>query len=213
MEETMADSPATPDLGFSPKGLFIGGTWHESASGKTFESINPSNRESLGDVPYAEERDVDRAVTAAAAAFEDWSRMPVAERSALLEQLADRMMAERATIALLDSVDSGNALKGMAGDVDWSAETYKYFGVLARELKGETSAHYPRHLNFTRRQPYGVVAKINPFNHPFRFCAEKSAAALAAGNTVVVKAAEQAPLSSLKFAEICEAVLDRKSVV
>jgi betaine-aldehyde dehydrogenase len=203
----MTDSVTTPDLGFAPKGLFIGGEWQDSASGKTFESINPSNRDKLGEVPYADERDVDRAVGAARTAFEEWSRMPIAERAGLLEQLAERMRAERATIALLDAVDSGNAIKGMAGDVDWSADTYKYFAGLVREIKGETAAHFPRHLNFTRRQPYGVVAKINPFNHPFRFCAEKSAAALAAGNTVVVKAAEQAPLSSLKFAELCESVL------
>ena len=101
----------------------------------------------------------------------------------------------------------GNALSGMVGDVDWTVDTLRYFAGLVTEIKGETSSYGPRHLNFTRRQPYGVVAKINAFNHPFRFCAEKAAAALAAGNTVVVKAADQAPLSSLRFAELCEGIL------
>ena len=150
---------------------------------------------------------MDRAVGAAAQAFADWRRVPAKERAGLLRQLAQRMRAERAALALIDCVDSGNALQGMIGDVDWSADTYDYFAGLISEIKGETASYFPRHLNLTRRQPYGVVVKINPFNHPFRFCAEKSAAALAAGNTVVLKAAEQAPLSSLKFAELCEQVL------
>ena len=107
----------------------------------------------------------------------------------------------------MDCVDAGNALSGMVGDVDWTVDTLRYFAGLVTEIKGETSSYGPRHLNFTRRQPYGVVAKINPFNHPFRFCAEKAAAALAAGNTVVVKGADQAPLSSLRFAELCEGIL------
>jgi betaine-aldehyde dehydrogenase len=75
------------------------------------------------------------------------------------------------------------------------------------EIKGETSSQGSRHLNFTRRQPYGVVGKINPFNHPFRFCAEKAAAPLAAGNCVVIKGSEQAPLSSLKLGELCDGIL------
>ena len=116
-------------------------------------------------------------------------------------------MDNRDELGLMDCLDSGNALSGMQGDVDWSSDTLKYFAGLISEIKGETMSEKPGHLNFTRRQPYGVVAKINPFNHPLRFCAEKSAAALAAGNTVVVTASEQAPLSSLRFAEICEQVL------
>ena len=107
----------------------------------------------------------------------------------------------------MDCVDSGNALAGMTGDVDWTVDTFRFFAGLVSEIKGETSSQGPCHMNFTRRQPYGVVAKINPFNHPFRFCAEKAAAALAAGNTVVVKGPEQAPLSSLRFAELCEGVM------
>jgi len=196
-----------PDLGFTPKGLYIGGQWQESATGSRFESINPSTGTHLGEVPLADESDVDRAVAAAKAAFHDWSRIPIKERASLLEGLADAWRSCRDELGMMDCVDSGNALVGMKGDVDWSADTMDYFAGLIREIKGESFSEQPGHLNFTRRQPYGVVAKINPFNHPFRFCAEKAAAPLAAGNTVVVKASEQAPLSSLRFAEICDAVL------
>ena len=199
----------TPDLGFTPKGLYIGGEWQESTSGKTFETINPSNREKLGDVPEATEKDVDRAVAAAKTAFEKWHRVPIAERARCLEILAQRIDDHTDELALMDAVDAGNALSGMRGDMEWTAKTLRYFAGLITEIKGETSSHGPRHLNVTRRQPYGVVAKINAFNHPFRFCAEKAAAPLAAGNCVVIKGSEQAPLSSLKLGELCEGIFPK----
>ena len=108
---------------------------------------------------------------------------------------------------MLDCVDGGNTLAGMLGDVDWAVESLRYFAGLITEIKGETFSQEPGHLNWTHRQPYGVVAKINPFNHPFRFCAEKAAAALVAGNTVVIKAPEQASLSSLRFGDMCEGIV------
>ena len=197
----------TPELGFSPKGLYIGGKWEESVKGKTFESINPANMDYLGELPLADEEDVNRAVIAAKEAFYDWSRMPIKERAGFLDALAEILQDKRDELGLMDCLDSGNTISGMKGDVDWSADTIRYFAGLIAEIKGETFSEKPGHLNFTRREPYGVVAKINPFNHPLRFCAEKSAAALAAGNTVVIKASEQAPLSSLRFAEICHEVL------
>ena len=197
----------TPELGFSPKGLYIGGKWEESVKGKTFESINPANMDYLGELPLADEEDVNRAVIAAKEAFYDWSRMPIKERAGFLDALAEILQDKRDELGLMDCLDSGNTISGMKGDVDWSADTLRYFAGLIAEIKGETFSEKPGHLNFTRREPYGVVAKINPFNHPLRFCAEKSAAALTAGNTVVIKASEQAPLSSLRFAEICHEVL------
>ena len=197
----------TPELGFSPKGLYIGGKWEESVKGKTFESINPANLDYLGELPLADEEDVNRAVIAAKEAFYDWSRMPIKERAGFLDALAEILQDKRDELGLMDCLDSGNTISGMKEDVDWSADTIRYFAGLIAEIKGETFSEKPGHLNFTRREPYGVVAKINPFNHPLRFCAEKSAAALAAGNTVVIKASEQAPLSSLRFAEICHEVL------
>ena len=197
-----------PALNFTPRGLYIGGEWQEAANGGRFASVNPSTGEQLGEVPAAGEADIDRAARAARKAFDsEWGRMPIRERAGYLERLARRIHRHRDEIGLIDCLDAGNVLTGMVGDVDWTVDALRYFAGLVTEIKGETASHGPRHLNFTRRQPYGVVAKINAFNHPFRFCAEKAAAALAAGNTVVVKAAEQAPLSSLRFAELCEGIL------
>ena len=195
-----------PDLNFSPKGLYIGGKWQDSADGGTFETINPSNLEKLGEVPEATEKDIDQAVAAAKTAFEEWRQVPIAERARCLEALAKRIDDNADELALMDAVDSGNALNGMRGDMDWTSATLRYFAGLITEIKGESSSHGPRHLNVTRRQPYGVVAKINPFNHPFRFCAEKAAAPLAAGNCVVIKGSEQAPLSGLRLGELCEGI-------
>ena len=196
----------TPSLNFTPRGFYIGGRWVEPAEGKSFASINPSNMETLAEVPSAGDVDVDTAVQAAKAAFKDWSRVPIKERACCLELLADRIENNADALALIDAVDSGNAIVGMRGDMIWTAEWLRYCAGLVTEIKGETFSQGPRHLNLTRRQPFGVVAKINPFNHPFRFCAEKAAAPLAAGNTVVIKGSEQAPLSSLRLGELCEGI-------
>jgi betaine-aldehyde dehydrogenase len=196
----------SPALNFSPRGLYIGGKWTSPAGDKTFVTINPSNMEKLADIPAAGEADVDAAVQAAKTAFKEWSRAPIKERARCLERLADRIEENADALALLDAVDSGNAIVGMRGDMIWTADWLRYCAGLVTEIKGETFSPGSRHLNFTRRQPFGVVAKINPFNHPFRFCAEKAAAPLAAGNTVVIKGSEQAPLSSLRLGELCEGI-------
>jgi betaine-aldehyde dehydrogenase len=200
---------STPQLNFAPRGLYIGGEWVSPAEGKAFATINPSNMDKLGDVPAATEADVDRAVAAAKEGFREWSRVPIKERARCLVKLAERIEASADELAMMDAVDSGNAIVGMRGDMTWTADTLRYFAALITEIKGETSSQGPRHMNLTRRQPYGVVAKINPFNHPFRFCAEKAAAPLAAGNCVVIKGSEQAPLSSLRLGELCEGIFPR----
>ena len=195
-----------PDLGYKQRGLYYGGRWIEATSGKTFPSINPSTGTKLGDVPYADPKDVDLAVRAAAKGFEEWSKVGIKERAKCLEAWAKRIRGAAKRLALIDAVDSGNAVKGMEGDMHWTADTLEYFAGLVTEVKGTTSSYGPRHMNFTRRQPYGVVAKLNPFNHPFRFCVEKAAAPLAAGNTVVIKSSEQAPLSSFEVALLAEGI-------
>jgi betaine-aldehyde dehydrogenase len=193
-----------PDLAFAARGFFIGGQWEPAADGRTFATINPSTGRNLGEVPYAGAADVDRAVRAAARGFQEWRRVPMRERARCLQALARRIREHRNELALMDAVDGGNAVTGMRSDMDWTADSLEYFAGLVTEIKGETSSQGPRHLNLTRRQPYGVVAKLNPFNHPFRFCAEKAAAPLAAGNCVVIKGSEQAPLSSFRLGELCE---------
>lgn len=196
----------SPSIPFVPKGLYIDGKWRPAASGKTLKSTNPASGEALGEVPWAGEEDVDLAVSAAKRAFGEWRRVPPMERARCLEQLAGRILEHTEELALMDACDAGNTLSGMRGDMKLSADTLRYFAGVIREIKGETLVNGPRHLNFTLRQPYGVVAKINAFNHPFRFCAEKVAAPLAAGNSVVVKQPEQAPLSGLRFGELCEGI-------
>jgi betaine-aldehyde dehydrogenase len=196
----------SPTFDFKPHGLFIGGKWTSPAEDRHFSSINPSNLEKLADIPAAGEADVDRAVEAAKKGFKEWSRVTLKERARCLELLADRIDENGDELALLDAVDSGNAIVGMRGDMTWTADWLRYCAGLITEIKGETFSQGPRHLNLTRRQPYGVVAKINPFNHPFRFCAEKAAAPLAAGNAVVIKGSEQAPISSLRLGELCEGI-------
>ena len=197
---------AEPDLHFKARGFYIGGKWEAPAAGRTFASINPSTGREIALVPYADANDVDRAVRAAAKGFAEWRKVGIRERAKCLEAFAKRIREHAKELALMDAVDSGNAVKGMEGDMHWSADSLDYFAGLITEIKGETSSQGPRHINMTRRQPYGVVAKLNPFNHPFRFCAEKAAAPLAAGNCVVIKSSEQAPLSSFRLAEIVDGI-------
>ena len=195
-----------PDLGYKPRGLYYGGRWAEATSGRSFVSINPSTGRKLGDVPYADANDVDLAVKAAAKGFLEWRKVGIKERAKCLEAWAKRVREQAKRLALIDAVDSGNAVKGMEGDMRWTADSLEYFAGLVMEVKGTTSSLGPRHMNFTRRQPYGVVAKLNPFNHPFRFCVEKAAAPLAAGNCVVIKSSEQAPLSSFEVAALADGI-------
>lgn len=195
-----------PDLGYVDRGHYYGGAWHAAVSGRTFTSISPSTGRVLAEVPYADAADVDLAVRAAAKGFAEWRRVGLKERAKCLEKFAATIRANARELAMIDAVDSGNALAGMEGDMHWTADSLDYFAGLITEIKGETSAQGPRHLNFTRRQPYGVVAKLNPFNHPFRFCGEKAAAPLAAGNCVVIKSSEQAPISSFRLAELADGI-------
>ena len=167
------NEPQAPRLSFTPRGLYIGGRWVSPAEDQSFASINPSNMEKIADVPTAGAADVDNAVKAAKLGLKEWSRVQIKERARCLELLADRIEKNADELALLDAVDSGNAIVGMRGDMIWTADWLRYCAGLVTEVKGQTFSQGDRHLNLTRRQPFGVVAKINPFNHPFRFCAEK----------------------------------------
>ncbi|HXX39988.1 MAG TPA: aldehyde dehydrogenase family protein [bacterium] len=185
-------------LNETPHGrLFIGGAWVESVSDQSFPTYNPATGEVLSRVPLADEADVDRAVRAAAEAFPAWMETRGTERAMRLRRLATSLREHREELARLDAINSGNVISAMRQDVEWAADSLDYFAGLIPELKGETLPTGPAVLAYTIREPFGVVAKINPFNHPVRFAAEKLAAPLAAGNTVVMKPPEQAPLSSL----------------
>ena len=187
--------------------MFIGGEWIGNVSGRSFPTLNPATGEVLGEVPLADAADVDRAVRAAHLAFPAWSETPGPERARALRALAAALREHREELAHLDAVNSGNAIGGMRRDVDWAADSLEYFAGLIPELKGETMPAGPATFAYTVREPFGIVGKINPFNHPIRFAAEKLAAPLAAGNTVVMKPPEQAPLSALVLARLLRGIV------
>ncbi len=191
-----------------PQGrLFIGGRWDDSRSGRTIPTHNPATGELLGQMPLADAVDVDRAVQAAYAAFPAWAETPGTERAARLRALAAALREHKEALAHLDAINSGNVIAGMRSDVDWAADSLDYFAGLIPEIKGETLPSDAALFHYTVREPFGVVGKINPYNHPVRFAAEKLAAPLAAGNTVVMKPPEQAPLSSLVLGRLLQEIL------
>jgi betaine-aldehyde dehydrogenase len=185
---------------FEIKGTYVNGQWMNNPN--TYEVTNPSNGEKLCDVPISDNDELELAVQSAAKAQKIWEKKSLNQRVDALLKLCSRIEERAEEFALIDSYDAGNALTGMRKDVAMSIENIKYFCGLVREVKGETFSMEPKHLNFTRYQPYGVVLKINPFNHPFRFCVEKIAAPLLMGNSLVIKNSEQAPISPLKWCEL-----------
>ena len=185
---------------FRVKGTFVNGQWFNSK--KRYDVFNPSNGEKLADVPISDIKELELAVASAKKAQLSWSKISLINRANALEKLSKKILEKEEEFALIDSYDSGNALTGMRKDVKETVNNIRYFCGLVREVKGETFSMEQNHLNFTRYQPYGVVLKINPFNHPFRFCVEKIAAPLLMGNSLIIKNSEQAPISSLRFCEL-----------
>lgn len=188
--------------------MLIGGELVESQSGEWFDSIDPSTEEPIGRVPAGDEREIEKAVAAAERAWPTWYEMGVAARAEVMRNMG-RLMLERAQEILEVEVrDTGNTITPMRHDVGKGAEGLNYYAGLAYELKGETvPATTPNNLHFTVREPYGVVARIVPFNHPIMFATARTAAALIAGNAVIVKPPETSSLSSLILAEIAAKAL------
>lgn len=184
------------------RGLYYGGGWHEALSGRQARSVNPATREDLGSYAVAGAEDVDAAVRAAAAAAAGWRATSPLERGALLRRAAAIVREHAWELALIDAADCGNPVRQMRDDAVIAATQLEYFAGLVLELKGETIPTLNGSLDYTLREPLGVVARIIPFNHPFMFAAGKIAAPLAAGNPVIVKPPEQAPLSSLRLFEL-----------
>ena len=139
-----------------------------------------------------------------AAAFTEWRARPITKRAALVQRLADAVQEHADELALIDTIDNGTPLRVMRGDADIAAEQLRYFAGLALELKGETiPVPEAGALDFTLRQPFGVVGRIVPFNHPLMFAASKLGAPLVAGNTIVLKPSQQTSLSALRLGELC----------
>jgi acyl-CoA reductase-like NAD-dependent aldehyde dehydrogenase len=183
--------------------LFIGGEFVDAANGETLTSINPHDNSAIADVAMAGKADIDRAVSAAQAAFPAWSGMAASERGRILLRLADRIEANLEELARLESLDTGHPLRdSRALDVPRTAMCFRYFGGMADKIEGSVVPVEPGMLNYVTREPVGVVGQVVPWNFPLMFTSWKLAPALAAGNCVVMKPAEITPLSSLKIAEL-----------
>lgn len=173
----------------------------------TIEAVNPATGEVLGTIPDGDAGDVDRAVSAAKAALPGWSRAEPGERGRALTALAAVIEEHGDELARLDVADNGSPVREMRADSRVAAAQLRYFAGLVYEARGATTPTLPGRLNYSLQQPYGVVGRILPFNHPLMFAGGKIAAPLAAGNTVVVKPSEHTSLSTLRLAELARGVL------
>jgi betaine-aldehyde dehydrogenase len=189
------------------RGAYYGGAWHEPKSGRFVDTLNPGTGLSLGKVADAGAEDIDAAVKAAKAAFKEWRRVLPLERAKILRRIAEILRQNANELAMIDAADCGNPVREMVSDAMVAAAQMEFFAGFVTEMKGSSIPMGPDVVNFSVREPLGVVGRIIPFNHPFMFCAGKSAAPLAAGNTVIVKPPEQAPLSSLRLAELIGGLL------
>lgn len=196
----------TPDIppGILPshKELYYAGTWHAPLAGGQAVTINPAYDEPITTVPVADADDVDAAVKAAHAAFPAWASTPPVERGRLLRRAAGILREHAPHLAQLDALNNGNPVSALANDAGFAADCLDYFAGLATEIKGETIPMGDGNLNYTIQEPMGVIVRIVAYNHPLMFAAARLAAPLAAGNTVVIKAPDQAPLSLLRLAEL-----------
>lgn len=193
-----------------PKGLFIGGAWTDAASGRTFETCDPATGEVLTEVAYGEAVDVDRAVRAARKAFEgEWSLWTPAQRQRLLFRIGEAVYEHAEELAQLEALDNGkSAAVAQAVDVTWVAELFQYYAGWATKIEGRTIpvsvpwAPGTQWHAYTLREPVGVCGAIVPWNFPLLMAAFKIPVALTCGNTVVLKPAEDTPLTALRLAEI-----------
>src|SRR5215813_8201308 len=197
-----------PSSTLSSKGMLIGGQWVESLSGQHITVENPAKRSAIAEVPRGDVSDVERAVAAATRAYAEWRKLPPRERGKLLLKIAEALQARTEELARTIALETGNALRTQArGEANMTADIFRYFGGLGGELKGETIPLGENVLSYTRREPLGVVGAVIPWNAPVMLAALKIAPALCAGNTMVMKAAEDAPLGVLLMAEICQQFL------
>lgn len=190
------------------KKLLIDGKWVPAESGKTFETFNPATEKSLCRVAEGSKADVEKAVVAARRAFEEgpWRKMAAAERARLLYRLADEIEKRADEFAQLETMDNGKPVRESRWvDVVQTVETFRYYAGWCTKLEGETTSVNGKFFTYTLREPVGVVGQIIPWNFPMLMAAWKLGPALACGNTVVLKPAEQTPLTALRIGELaCE---------
>jgi aldehyde dehydrogenase (NAD+) len=198
--------PAKSPVALPATKLLINNRWIPSESGKTFATINPATGEEICQVAEADAADVDRAVKAARAAFHPkapWRRMSAAERGRLLNRLADLIEKHADELAQLESLDNGKPYAiAKVADLPLTIACYRYYAGWADKVQGKTIPVAGEYFSYTRHEPVGVVGQIIPWNFPVLMQAWKLAPALATGNTVVLKPAEQTPLTALRVAEL-----------
>jgi acyl-CoA reductase-like NAD-dependent aldehyde dehydrogenase len=186
--------------------ILIGGEFRGSRSGATLDATNPATGEVIGSVPRCEAQDVDEAAAAALAAFPAWRDTNPLARARCVLALADRIAEHADELAMLDVSENGSPIREMRNDAHIAIAALRFFAGLALQLRGETIPGDADRLNFTLMQPFGVVGRIIPFNHPMMFAAAKSAAPLIAGNTIVLKPSEHTSTSTLRLAELASEV-------
>jgi aldehyde dehydrogenase (NAD+) len=203
---TVLTEPQTTKIPIKQTKILIDNKWVSSVSGKTFETINPATGELLASVAEADSADVDLAVKAARKAFHSkahWRRMSASERGKLLNRLADLIEKNADELATLESLDNGKPKHvAAAADLPLVIACYRYYAGWADKIQGKTIPISGDYFCYTRHEPVGVVGQIIPWNFPLLMQAWKLAPALACGNTVVLKVAEQTPLSALRVGEL-----------
>ena len=186
---------------------FIGGKWIPSSSGKTFPSINPATEEVICEVAEGDKEDVDLAVDAAREAFETgpWSKMDARDRGQLMYRLADLLEEEAEELAALETLDNGKPINdSRSADIPLVVDCIRYYAGWADKIEGTTIPVRGDYFCYTRREPVGVVGQIIPWNFPALMAAWKWGPALAAGCTIIMKPAEQTPLTCLRMARLAQ---------
>jgi aldehyde dehydrogenase (NAD+) len=202
---SVMSKPKGSQVAVSATKLLINNRWIASESGKTFATVNPATGEEICQVAEADAADVEKAVKVARAAFEHgpWRKTPASERGRLLHRLADLIEKNADELARIESLDNGKPVSvAKAVDVAATVACYRYFAGWADKIQGKTIPIDGDYFCYTRHEPVGVVGQIIPWNFPMLMQAWKLAPALAAGNTVVMKPAEQTPLSALRIGEL-----------
>src|SRR3954471_21218486 len=187
--------------------LLIGGKSQGSVSGKTFPTLNPATGETICQVAEGDKADIDLAVKAARKAFEQgpWSKMNASERGRLLNKLADLIEENKEELAALETLDNGKPYRdAIAADLPLTVKCYRYYAGWADKIHGKTIPVEGNFFCYTRHEPVGVVGQIIPWNFPILMQAWKWGPALATGCTVVLKPAEQTPLTALRVAELAQ---------
>jgi aldehyde dehydrogenase (NAD+) len=202
MATATLERPKTPKVRQTK--LLINNKWVDPAEGGSFDAINPATGEAITQVAAGTAADVDKAVKAARTALESgpWSKMDAAERGRLLYKLADSIEKNAEELAVLESLNSGKTINDSRGDMQGVVNTLRYYAGWADKIEGRTPPVRGSFLSYTLRQPVGVVGQIIPWNFPLLMLAWKWGPALACGNTVVMKPAEQTPLTALRVAEL-----------